>query len=56
MIVAPITITPIGPFDLATADRFLDNWTPAAYERHGALGHVHLAFVVDGGRTAVAPC
>lgn len=45
-----ITLTARGPFSLAASTRFLESFTPAAYESTDA-GHLHLAFplVPDGG-------
>jgi len=40
-------IHPLGPYSLAASVRFLEGFTPAAYEGSEA-GHLHLAFVADG--------
>ncbi len=43
----------LGPYSLAASVRFLEGFGPAAYE--GAeVGHLHLAFVADGGEDEVA--
>lgn len=39
---------PLGPYSLAASARFLEGFAPAAYEAAEA-GHLHLAFVGDGG-------
>src|SRR5215212_12001903 len=41
-------LRPVGPYSLAASVRFLEGFTPAAYEGHKE-GHLHLAFVADGG-------
>lgn len=40
-------ISPVGPYSLAASVRFLEGFSPAAYEG-GEAGHLHLAFVADG--------
>ena len=46
---------PVGPYSLAASVRFLEGFTPAAYEGHGE-GHLHLAFVADGGEDVAGVC
>ena len=48
-------ITPKGPYSLAAASAFLEGFTPAA-QPPGEPGHLHLAFVADGGSDAAAVC
>jgi DNA-3-methyladenine glycosylase II len=49
-------INATGPFSLASSIRFLEGFTPAAYDEPEASGHLHLAFVVDGTEQAVGVC
>ena len=46
---------PVGPYSLAASVRFLEGFTPAAYEGDKE-GHLHLAFVADGGEDVAAVC
>jgi DNA-3-methyladenine glycosylase II len=48
-------LLPRGPFSLEASARFLEGFAPAAH-RGGEPGHLHLAFVVDGGEAAVGVC
>jgi DNA-3-methyladenine glycosylase II len=48
-------LVPRGPFSLEASAAFLEGFAPAAH-RGGEPGHLHLAFVVDGGETAVGVC
>ena len=48
-------IEPAGPYSLAASVRFLEGFTPAAYEGNEA-GHLHLAFVADGGGEVAGVC
>jgi DNA-3-methyladenine glycosylase II len=48
-------VLPQGPFSLAASAAFLEGFAPAAH-RGGEPGHLHLAFVVDGGETAAGVC
>jgi len=50
-----VTLTPQGPFSLAASTRFLEGFGPAAYPGARA-GHLHLAFVADGGEEAAGVC
>ena len=40
-------IRPAGPYSLASSAKFLEGFTPAAYEGDGA-DHLRLAFMADG--------
>lgn len=42
-------ITPRGPYSLAASTKFLEGFSPAAYESGGDSEMLSLAFVVDGG-------
>jgi len=48
-------LRPVGPYSLAASVRFLEGFTPAAYEGHKE-GHLHLAFVADGGEDVAGVC
>jgi DNA-3-methyladenine glycosylase II len=48
-------LRPIGPYSLAASVRFLEGFTPAAYEGDEE-GHLHLAFVADGGEEVAGVC
>ena len=48
-------IEPVGPYSLEASVRFLEGFTPAAYEGSEA-GHLHLAFVADGGEEVAGVC
>jgi DNA-3-methyladenine glycosylase II len=48
-------LAPRGPFSLAASAAFLEGFAPAAHRRAEA-GHLHLAFVVDGGEAAAGVC
>jgi DNA-3-methyladenine glycosylase II len=45
----------IGPYSLAASVRFLEGFAPAAYEG-SEEGHLHLAFVADGGEGVAGVC
>lgn len=44
-----------GPYSFAASTRFLEGFAPAAYEGSES-GHLHMAFVADGGEAAVGVC
>jgi DNA-3-methyladenine glycosylase II len=46
---------PRGPYALAASVRFLEGFAPAAYES-ATPGHLHLAFVADGGAAVAGVC
>jgi DNA-3-methyladenine glycosylase II len=48
-------ITPAGPFSLAAGAAFLEGFTPAAHQPVEP-GHLHLAFVADGGDDPAGVC
>ena len=48
-------LRPIGPYSLAASVRFLEGFAPAAYGGHEG-GHLHLAFVADGGEDVAGVC
>jgi hypothetical protein len=48
-------LRPVGPYSLAASVRFLEGFAPAAYEGHEE-GHLHLAFVADGGEDVAGVC
>jgi DNA-3-methyladenine glycosylase II len=48
-------LVPRGPFSLAASAAFLEGFAPAAH-RGGEPGHLHLAFVPDGGEAAAGVC
>jgi len=50
-----IELRPVGPYSLAASVRFLEGFTPAAYEGNEE-GHLHLAFVADGGEDVAGVC
>jgi DNA-3-methyladenine glycosylase II len=49
-------LTPRGPFALAEAVAFLGAWSPGRASGAQSIGHIHLAFVVDGTDQAVGVC
>jgi DNA-3-methyladenine glycosylase II len=52
---ATFELTPRGPYSLAASAAFLEGFTPASHP--GARdGHLHLAFVADGGELPVGVC
>jgi DNA-3-methyladenine glycosylase II len=48
-------LVPRGPFSLAASAAFLERSAPAAH-RGGEPGHLHLAFVPDGGEAPAGVC
>jgi DNA-3-methyladenine glycosylase II len=48
-------LVPVGPFSLEASGRFLEGFSPAAHQG-AAAGHLHLAFVPDGGEAAAGVC
>jgi DNA-3-methyladenine glycosylase II len=48
-------LVPRGPFSLEASAAFLEGFAPAAHQA-GTAGHLHLAFVPDGGRAAAGIC
>jgi hypothetical protein len=48
-------LVPRGPFSLEASAAFLEGFAPAAHQA-GTAGHLHLAFVPDGGRPAAGIC
>ncbi|HET7479572.1 MAG TPA: hypothetical protein VFJ72_08680 [Rubrobacteraceae bacterium] len=46
---------PVGPYSLAASTKFLEDFTPAAYEGNEP-GHLHMAFVADGREEAAGVC
>ncbi|MGY5128037.1 hypothetical protein [Streptomyces nigrescens] len=48
-----VTLTPAGPFSLASGIRFLESFSPASYH-HAADGILRLAFPADDGASVVA--
>jgi len=48
-------LRPTGSYSLAASVRFLEGFAPAAYEG-GEEGHLHLAFVADGGEDVAGVC
>lgn len=48
-------LVPRGPFSLAASAAFLEGFAPAAH-RGAESGHLHLAFVPDGGEAAAGVC
>ena len=46
---------PVGPYSFGQSVRFLEGFAPAAYEGT-ELGHLHLAFVADGGEEVAGVC
>jgi hypothetical protein len=48
-------LRPIGPYSFGASVRFLEGFAPAAYEGKEA-GHLHLAFVADGGDEVAGVC
>jgi DNA-3-methyladenine glycosylase II len=53
--VSDFQLRPLGPFSLAAGAAFLEGFAPAAHQA-GAPGHLHLAFVADGGEEAAGVC
>jgi DNA-3-methyladenine glycosylase II len=49
-------LVPRGPYSLAAAIAFLDNFTPAARQPTTRPTHLHMAFVADGTDQAVGVC
>jgi DNA-3-methyladenine glycosylase II len=49
-------VAPRGPFSLAAAMRFAEGFTPDPHAPGADPGHLHLAFVPDGGTAAAAAC
>lgn len=49
-------VVPQGPFSLAATERFLTGWAGTASGAETPAGHVHLAFVPDGGQQAAGVC
>jgi hypothetical protein len=45
-------LVPRGPFSLEASAAFLEGFAPAAHQA-GTAGHLHLAFVPDGGRVSL---
>lgn len=52
---AHFELHPTGPYSLAASAKFLEDFAPAAYEAKNE-GHLHMAFVADGGEDAVGVC
>ena len=48
-------LRPVGPYSFGASVRFLEGFAPAAYEGNEA-GHLHLAFVADGGEGVAGVC
>jgi DNA-3-methyladenine glycosylase II len=48
-------LRPVGPYSFRASVRFLEGFAPAAYEGNEA-GHLHLAFVADGGDDVAGIC
>lgn len=48
-----VTLTPAGPFSLASGIRFLEGFSPSSYH-HAADGILRLAFPADDGASVVA--
>jgi len=48
-------LRPRGPYALAASVRFLEGFAPAAYES-ATPGHLHMAFVADGGAAVAGVC
>ncbi len=46
---------PVGPYSLAASVRFLEGFTPAAYEG-GGKDYLRFAFVADGGEAVAGVC
>lgn len=49
-------IPPLGPYSLKSSRRFLEEFTPAAYEGAGDPNHLHLAFAVDNTEQVAGVC
>jgi DNA-3-methyladenine glycosylase II len=49
-------LAPKGPFSLEASTRFLEGFTPAAYERPQGSRHLHLAFPIEGTWATVGTC
>jgi len=54
-VVERFALRPRGPYALAASVRFLEGFAPAAYES-ATPGHLHLAFVADGGAAVAGVC
>lgn len=50
------TVVPRGPFSLAQSVRFAEGFAPDPHPSDANSGHLHLAFVPDAERGAVAAC
>src|SRR5262249_39793537 len=50
------TIRPLGPYALTTSIGFLEGVVPAAYQRPSTVGHLHLAFPIDGREAVAGVC
>jgi DNA-3-methyladenine glycosylase II len=48
-------LRPVGPYSFRASVRFLEGFAPAAYEGN-EVGHMHLAFVADGGGGVAGVC
>ena len=48
-------LRPFGPYSFRASVRFLEGFAPAAYEGNEE-GHLHLAFVADGGEDVAGVC
>ena len=48
-------LRPVGPFSFGASVRILEGFAPAAYEGNEA-GHLHLAFLADGGEDVAGVC
>ena len=49
-------LVPRGPYSFATSLEFLEGFALAAYEGSPHKGHLHLAFVADGGEEIAGVC
>lgn len=49
-------LIPKGPFSLEASTRFLEGFSPAAYERPQAQRHLHVAFPVEGTWDVAGVC
>src|SRR5215210_4317147 len=48
-------LRPVGPYSFGASVRFLEGFAPAAYGGDRS-GHLHLAFVADGGEEVAVVC
>ena len=48
-------LRPVRPYSFGASVRFLEGFAPAAYEGNEA-GHLHVAFVADGGEDVAGVC